>query len=568
MASAAHPADSGGGGAAAVVILGASLAVIGYAGTFFGNLIKAAVSRQREYLADAAAVQYTRNPPGISGALQKIGSAGSLMRNSGANEISHMFFGQAINHFLGNMMATHPPLPRRISAIDPGWNGEFPTSLIPQSSALAAEGVSNLADEQVKGVVVDVESLPEVVGRPDIKSYETADAIIDTSDRECLSAARTHGAAHLLIYALLLHPRSPEAEATRAQQLQILATLKSGERNYVERLQAEILSEDDLHRLSLLELAVPALKQMSYRQYQQFVKTVIALIKADKTIELFEWVMHRLLLKELAPHFERPRPPRVRYRSIESVAPHAAVLLATLAEFGHDDDEAKAEAYAAASEELQSASVPPAPRIDRTDNFAALNEALRELRDLAPLQKPKLLKACARARCCTTMKSTSTKARCCRASLRRSIARCPPRWSPGPRHMADTAKTGPRQQFAALDLGSNSFHLVVANYSKGRLATVDKIKEMVRLAEGVDTKGEILDDAMARAIECLTRFGQRLRGIPAENVRVVGTNTLRKAKNSSALPQTGARKALNHEIEIISGHRRSPPDLHRRIACA
>lgn len=112
--------------------------------------------------------------------------------------------------------------------------------------------------------------------------------------------------------------------------------------------------------------------------------------------------------------------------------------------------------------------------------------------------------------------------------------------------MADT-------QLAALDLGSNSFHLVVANYRKGRIAVVDKIKETVRLADGLNNKGEISNDAMDRAIDCLTRFGQRLRTIPADQVRVVGTNTLRKAKNSDKFLKR-ARRALNHNIEIISGH--------------
>ncbi len=109
------------------------------------------------------------------------------------------------------------------------------------------------------------------------------------------------------------------------------------------------------------------------------------------------------------------------------------------------------------------------------------------------------------------------------------------------------------EPLAALDLGSNSFHLVVANYDGNRIATVDKIKSMVRLADGLDSNGEISPDAMARAIECLQRFGQRLRDIPSDNVRIVGTNTLRKAKNSQKFLKL-AQKALNHRIDIISGN--------------
>jgi len=405
-------------GVAAILILGAGLAILGYAGTFFGNLIKSAVSRQREYLADAAAVQYTRNPPGISGALQKIGGAGSRLHNSGANEISHMFFGQAISHFMGNMMATHPPLPKRISAIDPGWNGEFPVNLQPSSvspsslhSSAAEQGISNLSSgaqsaasqahpQQVEGIEVEVETLPEVVGRPDHRSYLAADAIIDTTQVPCLDAARDPCAAHLLVYALLLHRKVPgELESTEpaATQAAILHELTQGELDDIARLHKRLDNSDDLHRLALLELSVPALKQMSHPQYKVFVARVIKLIKADKKIELFEWVLHRLLLKELTPHFERPRPPKIRHRKLERIVDSMATLAAVLAHYGHDDESQRNAAYGAAMQELNFSSVPSAPAVATDDNFSALNKALAELRDLTPLQKPSVLKACARS---------------------------------------------------------------------------------------------------------------------------------------------------------------------------
>jgi len=394
--------------------------ILGYAGTFFGNLIKSAVSRQREYLADAAAVQYTRNPPGISGALQKIGGAGSRLQNSGANEISHMFFGQAINHFMGSMMATHPPLPKRISAIDPSWNGEFPMNLQPSPvsasslhSAAAEQGVSNLSSgaqtaqspqqssaQQIEGIEVEVDTLAEVVGRPDHRSYLAADAIIDTTQEPCLDAARDPCAAHLLVYALLLHRKEPgdsQNAGPAAAQAAILSDLKQGELDDIAKLHERLANSDDLHRLALLELSVPALKQMSHPQYKDFVARVIKLIKADKKIELFEWVLHRLLLKELTPHFEKPRPPKIRHRQLERISDSMATLVAVLAHYGHDDEEERKAAYSAAMQELDFSSVPSAPAVATDDNFSALNAALAELRDLTPLQKPRVLKACARS---------------------------------------------------------------------------------------------------------------------------------------------------------------------------
>ena len=392
----------GGGGVAAALILGAGLAVVGYAGTFFGNLIKAAVSRQREYLADAAAVQYTRNPKGISGALQKIGSAGSRLDNSGANEISHMFFGQAISHFMGSIMATHPPLPKRISAIDPSWNGAFPNEIAPQTVTTLDAGASGFAGgvspqiqeranadaTEIEGVTVEIDTLPDLVGRPNDHSYRTADAIIDTTDSLCLNAARDPGEAHLLVYSLLLNESLLSKDEVAAQ-------FKPAEQQIIAKLIRELLDQDDLHRLALLELSVPALKQMSHPQYKDFVARVVLLIRADRRIDLFEWVMHRLLLKELAPHFDKPRPPKIRFKKVERVSQQAAVLVATLANYGHDSATEASAAFASAMKELQLAAVPDEPNIEKDDNFSALNKALTDLRDLAPLQKPKLLKACA-----------------------------------------------------------------------------------------------------------------------------------------------------------------------------
>ena len=105
---------------------------------------------------------------------------------------------------------------------------------------------------------------------------------------------------------------------------------------------------------------------------------------------------------------------------------------------------------------------------------------------------------------------------------------------------------------AAVDLGSNSFHMVVARYSHGQLIIQDRLREMVRLAAGLDEQGRLDRDAIERALACLERFGQRLREMKAESVRVVGTNTLRRARRKGAFLDR-ARAALGHPIEIISG---------------
>src|SRR5690606_11850198 len=106
--------------------------------------------------------------------------------------------------------------------------------------------------------------------------------------------------------------------------------------------------------------------------------------------------------------------------------------------------------------------------------------------------------------------------------------------------------------FAAVDLGSNSFHMVVARYTDGRLQIIDRLKDMVRLASGLDEERNLGPEAMDRALKCLERFGQRVREIPRGNVRAVGTNTLRQARNRRAF-LARAQQALGHPIEIIAG---------------
>lgn len=108
------------------------------------------------------------------------------------------------------------------------------------------------------------------------------------------------------------------------------------------------------------------------------------------------------------------------------------------------------------------------------------------------------------------------------------------------------------ETIAAIDLGSNSFHMIVAQHQNGQLQVIDRVKEMVRLGGGLDKKNNLTPEAMERALATLERFGQRLHGIPAHAIRCVGTKTLRTARNAQPFMEQ-AQKALNHEIEIISG---------------
>ena len=137
--------DRRGDNRAAIFFIGLALYILGYLGVLLGNIIKAAISRQREFLADASSVQFTRNPGGLAGALKKIGglAEGSRINDPHAHEISHMFFGDAFAGSIFNLFATHPPLEERIRLLDPNFDGSYPAveALPDEGPAAAAESL-------------------------------------------------------------------------------------------------------------------------------------------------------------------------------------------------------------------------------------------------------------------------------------------------------------------------------------------------------------------------------------------------------------------------------------------
>jgi Zn-dependent protease with chaperone function len=371
------PRSRRGSNALPVIAVGAGLIVIGAAGTLCGNLIKAAVSRQREFLADAAAVQFTRNPSGIANALKKIGGAagGSLLGNARAVEMSHMFFVQAIRTLFGGLMATHPPLPDRIRAIEPGWDGRYLTGAA-TATELEAAGVAGFAGAA---------AVATSVGNPTPESLDAARALIGGLPAVVTDAARQASSAAAIVYALLL----ADDPALRASQR---ASLGPADVDALDDYYRATRALDDLQRLTLVSLALPALKIQSPQQYATFVTNLLALIRADRRIDLFEWVLHRVLLKALKPHFEGQSHRPVRYRELSPLRDAITEVLSALARSGSRDEAAQRRAVAAGS-----AAVQLELQLVATEdpNFMRLNDALRQLRDLSPLVKPRVLKGCA-----------------------------------------------------------------------------------------------------------------------------------------------------------------------------
>ncbi len=383
-------------GALPFLVLGVGLMIIGYAGTFFGNLIKASVSRQREFLADASAVQYTRNPGGIAGALKKIGAAnhGSKIQHPHAAEVSHMFFGQAVRVAFNTFLATHPPLRKRIKRLDPGWDGNYPVL----SAATAHESTASSFDvgDQAAGFAAATEvegesaSLIDSIGILDEPHIDHSRNLINSITDRVIAATRELDGAKAVIYALLFatDPATREQQLDKIEQAETAPTVAA-----LMRVLPDIEQLGVEYRLPLIDLCMPVLKTLFHDQYRAFRLLVLALMRADEHIDLFEWCLHRLLVRHLDPVFSRVRPPKVRYDKIEKLEKHCAVLLTALAYAGAESAVQAEQAFVTGMAELGFDGV-NLPARDKAA-LSAVDEALAKLNSLAPLQKPRLIKACA-----------------------------------------------------------------------------------------------------------------------------------------------------------------------------
>ncbi len=337
-----------GGSAMAILALGAGLAAVGFFGTFFGNLIKAAVSRQREFLADASAVQFTRHPEGIAGALKKIAgfSAGSRVESPNAPTASHMFFGRATSGFSG-MFSTHPPLEQRIRRIDPSWDGTLPEAVErtqaaprPPAGVEGMAGVSALAADEsgwrTGGAQAAMAHAVESVGQPGDAHIRYAARLLERLPKALASAAREPYGARAVVYALLL---DRETGLRQVQLAHLARAADPGVYQETLRLAPLVAGLDVRARLPLVEIALPALRELTLAQDEVFRQNVVTLVQADDRIDLFEWSLHRILLHDLDAHRGTARPSAAAPHRLPSAQAAGELLLSMLAQAGHRDAE-------------------------------------------------------------------------------------------------------------------------------------------------------------------------------------------------------------------------------------
>jgi Zn-dependent protease with chaperone function len=393
--------DSRGGGQ--ILALGIGLMVIGFAGTFFGGLIKAAVSRQREYLADASAVQFTRNPDGIAGALKRIGGLeyGSIVENPSAPEISHAFFAQGVSGFMQGLSATHPPLEKRILAIDPHWDGEFDVvdkidPLRDEEQAAKKPTMSREALAQktatvaVGATMATVANAINQIGNPKQETIDHARSLIAGLPEVVAEAAREPYGARAVIYSLALD-RGQEVRGKQMEYLQMHADPEVF--ILTNKLMPEMGGLDIKYRLPLIDMTIPALKQLSLDQYRSFKENLKALVEMDSKIDLLEWSLQKILFVHLDGHFFKLPHPMTRYNHVRDLRQEVRVILSVMAYAGQQEQEDIEAAFHAAAEALEFGELQL--REKSSINVADLDMATQKLEMLNPLATQKLLQACA-----------------------------------------------------------------------------------------------------------------------------------------------------------------------------
>lgn len=379
------------------LFIGMALVLLGSVGTFFGNRIKGAISREREFLADASAVQFTRNPTGILGALKKIGgySASSKLDAAHAAEFSHLYFSEGATLSASGGSATHPPLGERIRRIEPSWDGNFPSVALVELPA--ASGSSDLDFSEVLSSLPSVAPAPAAlvfdlpavqasiatIGAPQQGHLHAAQQTLASLDPRLKDSARSSTGAQALVYGLLL---SPIATVRDLQRQQLAGSTDAALRGAVDSLSPALEQLDPGLRLPLLDLVIPALKQLDKDALQVFMDNLRHLIEADDKVELLEWTLLRIVQRNV-----EGLPAAESKWTLAQCSAELAVLLGALANAGQADPEQARRALTCAWGGLPF----ERPQATETD-LEHLDQALLRLRQLTLEQRPTLLGAMAR----------------------------------------------------------------------------------------------------------------------------------------------------------------------------
>ena len=376
--------------AGGVVMVGLAIMLIGYIGVFFGRWIKASVSRQREYLADASAVQFTRNPQGIGGALKKIAAAqnGSVMEKD-AEEVGHMLFSSG---FSAQMLATHPPLEERIRALglslETGDLEKARDDMQRHQQSQKAQREEGASKGQSGSGPMDLGDVMDQIGQPGMQQILSAALLASALPQALERAAHSEEWAPELVCALVLSDES----GIRERQLEmILESMGPDSEKQVRNLTEAGVELSAEQRLPLLEMAFPVVRHLPFIESDRLVALVERLVRADGRIDVSEYALARLLRKQIE---EVRNPQRSRVTGRKRIADcREAVddLIRILAHHGHPDADQAIAAMTSGTRKLGWR--PGSTEALRENWHERLDQAIEVLDQLRPADKKRLLEA-------------------------------------------------------------------------------------------------------------------------------------------------------------------------------
>ncbi len=381
-------------------LFGLALIIIGWVGVFFGRLIQAAVSRQRESLADASGVQFTRNPAGLAGALKKIGGLayGSRIESPHAEEASHLFFANGLaDAFFG--FATHPPLIERIRALDPGFDGKYPTVMIapPEATAPPAQPTPAIPEPGAQPgflapTTIAQPAIVADIGQPQAQHLSYATEFHQAMPDSLQAAARDPLEASALIFALLLD-NDPSVRQKQVSDITRLVSGPAGQETL--RLWPELQSLPAQAKIPLVDLALPALRRLSPQQFEQFREALKNLMASDEKTDLFEYMLQKIVIRHLETYFSPGRRQITQFYDLRPLVPDCGVLLSATAYAGQEDATSAHAAFAVGAGPLGQIAGREIPWFPPGQcDLAHLDIALERLSQAVPQIKKNVLNAC------------------------------------------------------------------------------------------------------------------------------------------------------------------------------
>ena len=398
-----------------MALSGLVLASVGGVGFLSGRLIKSAVSRQREFLADASAVQFTRNPHGISNALRKIGgySWGTRLKTAKAEEASHMFFGTIGGRKFTHPLSTHPPLKERIRRLESlRKNATFMRDLessatgISQSSGGAiAAGVMDFQSVSTgptttkqsanapKSIHINPDQIVTAIGTTDPEHLAYAQTFLKRLPPALHRALRNAQGAQAVIYGLLLDRENTEVRDRQLKQLQQTETIDAI--NMVQQISEGLTELDPRARLPLVDLTVPALRSLSTKDMSRFFKQIQMLVRADGRLSLSEYTLQIVLQRRLQPYANPSKSTTVKHTTLTSVWDDCLKILAGLAQVGHTSQKDVSYAFRSGVYCLPGAGKHTIPEHPRMPGLYDIGTSLKQLAQTAPKVKQSFVDACA-----------------------------------------------------------------------------------------------------------------------------------------------------------------------------